>query len=73
MKVKTKVPFYDRKGLHKKNEVVEIETAAFNPLTMVEIPEKKSAPIPVPFIEEAVAEEKVEEPVKPKRTRKKKV
>lgn len=71
MKVDVRVPFYDRNGLHKKGDVVEIETAAFNPRLMskVQTPETKSAP--VPFIEEAVAdEEKVE---KPKRTRKKKV
>lgn len=68
MKVKTTVPFYDRRGLHKKNSIVEIETSAYNPLTMVEIPEVKE---PVPVIEKT--EEKVEE-VKPvKRTRKKKV
>ena len=50
MKVKLKAPFYDRTGLHKKNDVVEIETAAFNPYTMVEIPEartKKVAPVEV--------------------------
>ena len=69
MKVKTTVPFYDRRGLHKKNSIVEIETSAFNPYTMVEIPEAKKGPAPV--VEKTV--EKVEE-VKPvKRTRKKKV
>ncbi len=72
MKVKTTVPFYDRKGLHKKNSIVEIETSAFNPLTMVEIPEAKG-PVPVTEKTEEQTEEKVEE-VKPvKRTRKKKV
>lgn len=78
MKVKAKVPFFDRKGLHKKNDVVEIETAAFNPYTMVEIPEaktKKVAPVEVYPTEEVATVEKVEEEAKTpvKKTRKKKV
>lgn len=43
MKITVKTPFFDRRGLHKKGDVVEIDTAAFNPLTMVEIPETKEA------------------------------
>lgn len=41
MKVKVKSPWVDRKGLHKKGDVVEIETAAFNPILMAEIAESK--------------------------------
>ncbi len=77
MKVKLKAPFYDRTGLHKKNDVVEIETAAFNPYTMVEIPEvkKKVAPVEEAPVEEVATVEKVEEEAKTpvKKTRKKKV
>ena len=78
MKVKLKAPFYDRTGLHKKNDVVEIETAAFNPFTMVEIPEartKKVAPVEVCPTEEVATVEKVEEEAETpvKKTRKKKV
>ena len=78
MKVKLKAPFYDRTGLHKKNDVVEIETAAFNPFTMVEIPEartKKVAPVEVCPAEEVATVEKVEEEAETpvKKTRKKKV
>lgn len=53
MKITVKTPFFDRKGLHKKGDVVEIDTAAFNPLTMVEIPETKEA---VKAIKEEVVE-----------------
>lgn len=78
MKVKLKAPFYDRTGLHKKNDVVEIETAAFNPFTMVEIPEartKKVAPVEEAPTEEVATVEKVEEEAETpvKKTRKKKV
>lgn len=41
MKVKVKSPWVDRKGLHKKGDIVEIETAAFNPILMAEIAESK--------------------------------
>ena len=78
MKVKLKAPFYDRTGLHKKNDVVEIETAAFNPYLMAEIPEaktKKVAPVEVSPTEEVATAEKVEEEAETpvKKTRKKKV
>ena len=68
MKITAKAPFYDRRGLHKKGDVVEIETAAFNPLTMAQVPEvRKKAPEVVKETEE----ETTDEPVKPvKKTRK---
>lgn len=41
MKIIATSSFYDKSGLHKKNDEVEIETSAFNPTYMVEIPEVK--------------------------------
>lgn len=41
MKVEVKSPWVDKKGLHKKGDIVEIETAAFDPILMAEIAEKK--------------------------------
>jgi hypothetical protein len=63
MKVKLKTSLYDSKGIHVKGEVLEIETAAFNPINMVEIPEVK--------VEKKSAEVKTE--AKKKTTTKKKV
>ena len=42
MRIIAKSSFYDNNGLHVKNEVVEIETSAFNPAYMVESPEAKT-------------------------------
>lgn len=47
MKVKLKTSLYDSKGIHVKGEVLEIETAAFNPINMVEIPEVRAVKKPV--------------------------
>ncbi len=73
MKVTVKMPFYDRNGLHKKGELVEIETAAFNPFTMAEIPEApKKAPAVVPDAKdegETIAD-KVEKKPRKRKTRK---
>lgn len=41
MKATITKPFYDRNGLHKKGDIVEISTAAFNPSFMAETPEDK--------------------------------
>lgn len=41
MKATITKPFYDRNGLHKKGDIVEITTAAFNPSFMAETPEDK--------------------------------
>lgn len=41
MKVKAKAPWIDAQGIHKKGELVEIETASFNPLLMAEVAEEK--------------------------------
>lgn len=41
MKVKAKTAFFNGKTLYKKGDVLEIETAAFNPINMIEIPEIK--------------------------------
>lgn len=43
MKVKAKTAFFNGKQLYKKGDVLEIETAAFNPINMIEIPEIKAA------------------------------
>lgn len=37
MKVRAKAPWVDRAGLHKKGDLVEIETAAFNPILMEKV------------------------------------
>jgi hypothetical protein len=42
MKVKAKTAFFNGKKLYKKGDVLEIETAAFNPINMIEIPEIKA-------------------------------
>jgi hypothetical protein len=42
MKVKAKTAFFNGKTLYKKGDVLEIETAAFNPINMIEIPEIKA-------------------------------
>lgn len=53
MKVKVKTPFFDRNGLHKRGELMEVSAKDFNPLYMVpdmekaakddiETPEKKT-------------------------------
>lgn len=66
IKVRVKAPWMDGKGLHKIGETTEIETAAFDPLRMEEIREKKAA------IELAPAEpEKVAEPKKTTKSTKK--
>lgn len=69
MKVKVKSPFYDRNGLHKRNDIVEIETNAFNPITMAVVPEQR-----VKAIKETVEEATTtsDEPTKPVRRRKRK-
>lgn len=69
MKVIVKSPFIDRNGLHKKLDIVEVETCAFNPFTMVELPEKKAAKVKVETQTEAVTDE-AEKPVKKTRKRK---
>ena len=46
MKVKAKAPWFDKAGLHKKGDVLEIETAAFNPILMTEIPEERAVKVP---------------------------
>lgn len=56
MKVKVKAPWLDGKGLHRIGEIMEVETAAFDSLRMVEIREKAEASA---------------EPVKPAKTTKK--
>lgn len=43
MKVKAKTAFFNGKTLYKKGDVLEIETAAFNPINMIEISEIKAA------------------------------
>ena len=42
MKVKAKTAFFNGKTLYKKGDVLEIETASFNPINMIEIPEIKA-------------------------------
>ena len=42
MKVKAKTAFFNKDILYKKGDVLEIETSAFNPINMVEIPEVKT-------------------------------
>lgn len=74
MKITVKMPFYDRNGLHKKGELVEIETAAFNPFTMAQVETSaKKAPVAVPEAVEAEAEtiaDKAEKKPRKRRTRK---
>lgn len=41
MKAKAKTAFFYDGRLYKRNDVLEIETASFNPINMVEIPEAK--------------------------------
>lgn len=66
MKVKLTTSLYDSNGIHTKGEVLEVETAAFNPLFMVEIPEKK-------IVKKSVEEATVEQTEPKKKTTKKKV
>lgn len=40
MKIRVKAPWMDGKGLHKIGDIVEVETAAFDPLRMEEIRKK---------------------------------
>lgn len=63
--VKVKAPWFDAKGLHKIGDVLNVETAAFNPHFMEEVEEKaKVAPVDV-------EPEKVDvEPEKPAKTTK---
>lgn len=42
-KVKAKAPFFNNGKLYKKGDVLEIETASFNPIYMSEIPEARTA------------------------------
>lgn len=65
MKVKLTTSLYDSNGIHTKGEVLEVETAAFNPLFMVEIPEK--------IVKKSVEEATVEQTEPKKKTTKKKV
>lgn len=70
MKVIVKSPFIDRNGLHKKDEIVEINTAAFNPFNMVKIPEKRAKAveeIKTESVEETKTEAVADEPTKPVR------
>lgn len=44
--VKVKAPWLDAKGLHKIGDILNVETAAFNPLHMEEVEQKaKVAPV----------------------------
>lgn len=73
MKVKVKMPFYDAQGLHKKGELAEVETAAFNPFTMCEMREApKAAPVTVeaPKDEGETLAEKAEKKPRKRKTRK---
>lgn len=45
-KVKAKAPFFNNGKLYKKGDVLEIETAAFNPIYMSELPEVRTAKTP---------------------------
>lgn len=63
MKVKAKTAFFNKDILYKKGDVLEVETSAFNPINMVEVPEIKT--------EKKSAEVKTE--AKKKTTTKKKV
>ncbi len=74
IKVRVKAPWMDGKGLHKIGEITEIETAAFDPLRMVEIRKNVSLVCePVALEPEEVEPVKVEEdPEPPKKTTKKK-
>lgn len=73
IKVRVKAPWMDGKGLHKIGELTEVETAAFDPLRMVEIREKVSLVCePVTLEPEEVKPIKAEEnPEPPKKTTKK--
>lgn len=42
MKVKAKTAFFNDGKLYKKNDILEVETASFDPINMVEIPEPKT-------------------------------
>lgn len=43
MKARAKTAFFNNGKLYKKGDVLEIETASFNPILMVEVPEVKTA------------------------------
>lgn len=43
MKIRVKAPWMDGKGLHKIGDILDVETAAFNPLSMIEIRGKATA------------------------------
>lgn len=40
MKVKAKCSWFDRSGLHTKNDIVEIDDKAFDPILMEKLPEE---------------------------------
>ena len=69
MKAKVIKPFYDRNGLHKKGDIVEIATTAYNPLFMAETPEDKKV---VETIAEAatMADNAAKKPVRKSRKKK---
>lgn len=74
IKVRVKAPWMDDKGLHKIGELTEIETAAFDPLRMVEIREKVSLVVSEPVTlepEEVKPIKAKEDPEPPKKTTKK--
>ena len=69
MKATITKPFYDRNGLHKKGDIVEIATAAFNPSFMAETPEDKKV---IETIAEAatMADNAAKKPVRKSRKKK---
>ena len=43
MRARAKTAFFNNGKLYKKGDTLEIETASFNPIRMVEVPEVKTA------------------------------